>query len=120
MFKTLYARRTFGALGLALSLLQATQASAIQVNTRAKSGQATLIGHLYSCSSHVPGGDGGNTVEHGSVTLKDVQINQCGNPNEPAREVWYTSAAGFKGTDTVRFPMGKRGNFGVVYNVNVQ
>ena len=47
-------------------------------------------------------------------------MNQCGNPNEPAREVWYTSAAGFKGTDTVRFPMGKRGNFGVNYIVTVQ
>ena len=60
------------------------------------------------------------SVEHGTVTLKDVQVNQCGNPNEPAKEVWYTSAPGFKGVDIVKFPMGKRGNFGVTYNVTVQ
>ena len=54
------------------------------------------------------------------MTLKDVQINQCGNANEPAKEVWYTSAPGFKGVDTVRFPMGKRGIGGVSFTVTVQ
>ena len=107
-------------LGVALNLCQASQAAGIGVNAKAKSGQPTLIGHLYSCTTHSPPGDAGASVEHGTVTLKDVQINQCGNPNEPAKEVWYTSAPGFKGVDTVKFPMGKRGIGGVTYNVTVQ
>jgi hypothetical protein len=108
------------AIGAALCTFQIAQASASEYNSHAKSGQAALVGHLYSCSSHVPGGDGGYRVEHGTVTLKDATYNACGNPNEPAREVWYTSTPGFKGVDRVTFPMGKRGNGGITYVVTVQ
>jgi hypothetical protein len=108
------------AIGAGLCTFQIPKAWASEYNAHAKSGQTSLIGHLYSCSSHVPPGDGGYHVDHGTITLKDVTYNACGNPNEPTREVWYTSVPGFKGTDKVTFPMGKRGNFGISYNVTVQ
>ncbi|MGB3581739.1 MAG: hypothetical protein WBA40_11595 [Roseiarcus sp.] len=83
-----------------------------------KSGQASKIYNFFDCKRHSPGGDQGATAEHGAVTVKDVTQNRCGNPNEPAREAWYKSSAGFKGVDQVVFPLpsGRQ----LIFNVTVQ
>ncbi len=103
----------------ALFVGQAAQATMMEFHKTAKSGQPTLIGHIFDCKSHSPVGNAG-ALEHGAVTLKDVQMNQCGNPNEPAKEIWYTSTPGFKGVDTVQFRWGKRGVSGMSFIVTVQ
>lgn len=83
-----------------------------------KSGQASKIYNFFDCKRHSPGGDQGATAEHGAVTVKDVTQNRCGNPNEPAREAWYKSSAGFKGVDQVVFPL--PGGRQLIFNVTVQ
>jgi hypothetical protein len=108
------------ALGAALFGVQASQAAMMEFHKTAKSGQATMLGRLWSCKTHVPPAASGSNPEHGSITLKDGQFNQCGNPNEPVKEVWYTSAPGFKGEDSVRYLWGYRGVNGITYHVTVQ
>src|SRR5271167_2853684 len=90
------------AFGTTLCSSQMTWAA--EFSRQAKSGQATRIYNFYNCVGHHPGRDGGAFAEHGTVTIKDVTQNRCWNANEPARETWYTSAAGFKGVDKVVFP----------------
>ncbi len=68
----------------------------------AKSGKPVLVGAFYDCRNHVPY-SGTAFVQHGTVTMKSLTINQCGNPKEPANAYWYTSEPGFKGLDEVNF-----------------
>ena len=96
------------------------EAGMMEFHKTAKSGQPTLIGRLWSCKTHVPPAGSQSGPQHGSVTLKDGQYNQCGNPNEPVKEVWYTSASGFKGEDSVQYLWGYRGVNGIMYHVAVQ
>ncbi len=119
MFRTAHIAGLSIILVAALFLGQAAQATMREYHKTAKSGQPTLIGHLYDCNSHVPVGNAG-AFEHGAVNLKDVQIDQCGNHNEPAKEIWYTSTPGFKGVDKVQFMWGKRGVAGMIFIVDVQ
>jgi hypothetical protein len=105
------------AVGAALCAFQMAQASASEYDRHAKSGQASKIYTFFDCKRHSPEGDGGGTAEHGTVAVKDIIQNRCGNPNEPTREVWYTSSPGFKGIDRVIFPMGHRQT---IFNVTVQ
>jgi hypothetical protein len=105
------------AIGAALWSFQMTQASADEYDRQAKSGQASKIFTFFDCKRHSPGGDGGGNAEHGTVAVKDIIQNRCGNPNEPTREVWYTSSPGFKGVDRVVFPRGQRQT---IFNVSVQ
>jgi hypothetical protein len=105
------------AIGAALWSFQMTQASADEYDRQAKSGQASKIYTFFDCKRHSPAGDGGGNAEHGTVAVKDVIQNRCGNPNEPTREVWYTSSQGFKGVDRVIFPRGQRQT---ILNVTVQ
>ncbi len=118
MFRTAHIAGLSIILVAALFVGQAAQATMMEFHKTAKSGQPTLIGHLWDCKLHSPQGNG--TPEHGAVNLKDVQIDQCGNHNEPAKEIWYTSTPGFKGVDTVRFLWGKRGHEGMSFIVTVQ
>jgi len=70
--------------GTTLCSFQMTWAA--EFSRQAKSGQATRMYNFYNCVGHHPGGDGGAFAEHGTVTIKDVTQNRCGNANEPARE----------------------------------
>jgi hypothetical protein len=105
------------AIGAALWSLQLAQASADEYDRQAKSGQASKLYTFFDCKRHSPSGDGGGMAEHGAVVVKDIIQNRCGNPNEPTREVWYTSSSGFKGVDRVVFPRGQRQT---IFNVTVQ
>jgi hypothetical protein len=62
-----------------------------------------MIWRYYNCVKHFAPGRSG-TAEHGTVEGKSSTGNACNNPNEPVEEMWYTSAPGFKGVDTVTFP----------------
>ena len=97
--------------------LQTTPTLAGEYSKHAKSGEATRIWSFYSCTTHAPSSPSGAFVEHGSVVYKDATIDRCGNANEPAREVWYTSNAGFKGLDKVTIPWRKRAT---IIDVTVQ
>jgi hypothetical protein len=94
-----------------------TQASADEYDRQARSGQPSKIYTFFDCKRHSPAGDRGANAEHGTVEVKDIIQNRCGNRNEPTREVWYTSSQGFRGVDKVVFPLGKRE---VIFNVTVQ
>jgi hypothetical protein len=91
----------------ALCTIQATIAVAtdLQFSAHAKSGEPTRVRTFFDCIRHSPGGGGGAFAEHGTVNVKFVTQKRCGNANEPTNEVWYTSPAGFKGTDTVTIPI---------------
>ena len=106
------------AIGAALWSFQMAQASADQYDRHVRSGQPSKIYNFFDCKRHSPGGDGGATAEHGTVTVKDVTQNCCGNPNESAREAWYKSSPGFKGVDHVIFPL--PGGRQLIFNVTVQ
>ena len=101
---------TLFAIGIAIFAVQPTTAYAreSQFQAHAKSGEPTRIRTFYNCKRHLPGGGGGAFVEHGTVTVKYVIQNRCGNANEPTNEIWYTSTPGFKGLDTVTLPLGGR------------
>jgi hypothetical protein len=71
------------AIGAALWSFQMAQASASEYDREAKSGQASNIFTFFDCKRHSPGGDGGGNAEHGTVAVKDIIQNRCGNPNEP-------------------------------------
>lgn len=103
------------AIGAAICSFQLAQAA--EHSVQARSGQPTHIWNFYNCQTHNRTGDGGSFVEHGTVSVRDVTQNRCGNANEPAREVWYTSAPGFKGMDKVTFPIGQGQ---IVFHVTVQ
>ncbi len=106
------------ALGLVLGSFQLAQAAAPVHSVQAKSGQLTHIWNFFLCTrSRVPAGANGFFVEHGTVTIKDVTQNRCGSANWPAREVWYTSPPGFRGVDTITFPMGQSA---IILNVAVE
>ena len=96
----------------------ASPASASEYSKQAKSGEKTLLYRFYDCTRHVPGGQAGATAANGTVTIEDTHLNKCGNPQEPARLVWYTSNPGFKGMDTVTFPAGRGGN-SMIFDVTV-
>jgi hypothetical protein len=57
------------------------------------------------------------TPEVMANAVKFVPQNNCGNAQEPTKEIWYVSPAGFKGLDTVTFPMGARSK--MILNVTV-
>ena len=105
------------AVGASLGFLHAANAGSTQYDVHSKSGQASRIWIFYDCKRHNPTGANAGIADHGTVQLKDVVQNECGNPNEPTREVWYTSAPGFKGVDRVVLP---RGSQQTVFNVTVQ
>jgi hypothetical protein len=110
--------RIVGAVLLALSSTIGADAVAMEFNTTARSGQPMLLYTFFDCRRHSPGGDGGAFAEHGAVTIKDVYQNRCGNPNEQARQAWYTSTPGFKGIDKIVFPLGPMRTLN--FNVTVQ
>jgi hypothetical protein len=78
--------------------------TATQNQVLAKSGVPIRIGYFFSCRSHFPY-QGTAFVRHGKVTFQDVTLNQCGNPKEPARLIYYVSDPGYKGPDEVNFPL---------------
>jgi hypothetical protein len=98
------AAMAFGAL-VAFEPPQLAQAWGTNVNASARSGVTTRIVAFFDCVMHVPF-QGSAFVEHGSLTYKETKGNFCGNPNEPVREVWYTSNPGFVGVDKAVFPLG--------------
>jgi hypothetical protein len=105
-------------LGLLWSACQIAYAHSMQHYVSAISGQPTHIWNFFNCRTHFPMGTTGSFVEHGTVTVKELSTqNRCGNANEPAREVWYTSPPGFKGIDTITFPAGSGR---VIFEVTVQ
>src|SRR5271165_4469433 len=67
-----------------------------------KSGKPVLVGAFVDCRNHVPY-SGTAFVQHGTVTMKSLTINRCGNPKEPTNAYWYTSEPGFKGLDEGNF-----------------
>jgi hypothetical protein len=79
-------------------------------------GEPTRIFTFLNCMFHKPW-YGTAFVEHGSIAYKEVTQRRCGNADEPARDVWYTSPPGYKGTDTVTFPFGSSST---VFNISVQ
>lgn len=84
----------------------AAEARDVIFGAHTKTGAPTLIRTFFNCIRHVPGGNGAAIAEHGSAELKFVTGAHCGNANEPANEVWYTSNPGFKGIDNVTIPVG--------------
>src|ERR1700733_4549770 len=111
----------FGALlnVMALCASSALPASASDIvhNPHARSGQLSRIWTFFDCRSHSPIGNTGSYGARGTVTIKFVPQNNCGNPQEPTNEVWYVSPAGFKGVDTVTFPFGSHSK--MILNVTV-
>ena len=91
----------------ALCSLQTTRVSAGEHHRHAKSGQPTDIGFFSDCQTHIPS-EYSSFVEHGTVSFTNFFKNQCGNPHEPVKKIWYTSTPGFKGSDTVTFPGHRR------------
>jgi hypothetical protein len=88
-----------------LGLPQSGHAWGLTYHVQVPSGKPTRIFIFMSCATHQPW-YGAAFVEHGAVAYKDVTLKKCGSDREPAREVWYTSTPGYKGTDTVTFPSG--------------
>jgi hypothetical protein len=74
-------------------------------DAKAKSGIPSRVKVFFNCTTHYPKTTGA-FADHGTVTLKEVTRKNCGNDNEPAVEMWYTSAAGYKGPDTLSIPYG--------------
>ena len=105
--------------GMAFCTMSATPASASDIvhNTHARSGQLSRIWTFFDCKLHSPIGNTGSYGARGTVSVKFVPQNNCGNANEPTNEVWYVSPAGFKGLDTVTFPFGARSK--MILNVTV-
>ncbi len=105
--------------GMAFCMISALPAFASDImhNTHARSGQLSRIWEFYDCKFHNPIGNTGSYGERGTVTVKFVPQNNCGNAQEPTKEIWYVSPAGFKGLDTVTFPMGARSK--MILNVTV-
>jgi hypothetical protein len=105
--------------GMAFCTISAMPVSASDImhNTHARSGQLSRIWEFYDCKLHTPIGNTGSYGERGTVTVKFVPQNNCGNAQEPTNEVWYVSPAGFKGLDTVTFPFGARSK--MILNVTV-
>ena len=71
----------------------------------AKSGVPVILGAFFDCEYHFPY-QGTAFVQHGTVMYKDITINECGYPKEPARVIIYVSDPGYKGPDEVNFPLG--------------
>jgi len=105
--------------GMAFCMISAMPASATDIahNTHARSGQLSRIWTFFDCKLHSPIGNTGSYGARGTVSVKFVPQNNCGNANEPTNEVWYVSPAGFKGLDTVTFPFGARSK--MILNVTV-
>jgi hypothetical protein len=99
-----------------LALPQSGRAFGTNYQKEASSGKPTRIFTFFNCMLHKPW-YGTAFVEHGTVAYKQVTQKRCGNASEPAREVWYTSPPGYKGTDTVTFPIGSSST---VFNISVQ
>ena len=103
-------------LAATLGCLGPGQASSRNEEREAQSGKPTRIFNFFDCTSHIPW-QGTAFVDHGTVTYKDVTQKRCGNPSEPAREVWYTSPPGFTGVDTVTFPFS--GGASTIFTITV-
>lgn len=106
--------------GVASFSLLASPALAGEYSSHATSGEGKRIWMFYDCRHHAPSAPNGAFVDHGSVTYKDGVHDRCGNANEPVWEVWYTSTPGFKGSDKVTIPRGKRGSRPTIIDVAVQ
>jgi hypothetical protein len=107
-----------GAMAIAaiLALPQSGRAFGVNYQKEAPSGKPTRIFTFFNCTLHKPW-YGTAFVEHGTVAYKETTQKRCGNASEPAREVWYTSPPGYKGTDTVTFPFGSSST---VFVISVQ
>ncbi|SRR5260370_26112187 len=81
----------------------------------ARSGRPTLVLRVNDGCDHHAAPSFGAAADHGAVTTKESTAALCGNPNEPVREVWYTSAQGFHGVDTVTLVP-----FGIIIDVTVR
>lgn len=105
--------------GMASCTISTMPASASDIthSTHARSGQLSRIWTFYDCKLHSPIGNSGSYGERGTVTVKFVPQNNCGNAQEPTNEVWYVSPAGFKGLDTVTFRFGSPSK--MILNVTV-
>jgi hypothetical protein len=77
--------------GMAFCTISAMPVSASDImhNTHARSGQLSRIWEFYDCKLHTPIGNTGSYGERGTVTVKFVPQNNCGNAQEPTNEVWY-------------------------------
>jgi hypothetical protein len=81
----------------------------------APAGRPTLVLRVNDGCDHHAAPSFGAAADHGAVTTKEGTAALCGNPNEPVREVWYTSAHGFHGVDTVTLVP-----FGIIIDVTVR
>ena len=75
-------------------------------NAAVDSGVPTRIWRFYNCHNHIPS-ERTAFVDHGRLDYRQSATDRCGNANEPVREIWYTSPAGYHGADSIVFP-GKR------------
>jgi hypothetical protein len=96
-------RFTLSFLAVGLTCVSPQSAQARQVQKEAQSGKSTLLYTFFNCTSHRPSQQTA-FVAHGMLTYRELTQNRCANADEPARQVWYTSNAGFVGADTVTFP----------------